>query len=299
VPYSTLRARVNGTSSVGARHGRKPLLTAVEEKKLADFASNRASMGYGVGKVQFMQYAGALASKYGRQFKRGTPSQKWWRLFRCRNGRLSLRQPEATSTIRHKCMETVRVAKYFVALEGELLDKQLMLAPSRVWNMDETGLTLDHKPRKVVAATGIKHLQSCTSGNREMLTIIATANAAGKCLLPHIIAKGKTVKALANFQQEQAPVGTTWSVSDSGWTKQGIASLWFKENFLKNIGEERPQMLILDGHDSHNFVELIELAVVNNISLVELPAHTSHWLQPCDGTVFGPLKITTILPARI
>ena len=49
-------------------------------------------------------------------------------------------------------------------------------------------------------------------------------------------------------------------------------------------------MLILDGHDSHNFVEIIELAIENQISLVELPAHMSHWLQPCDRTIFGPLK---------
>ena len=67
---------------------------------------------------------------------------------------------------------------------------------------------------------------------------------------PHVIAKGKTVGALQQFQMHQAPTGTTWSVSDTGWTKQGIASLWFKENFLKNIGNERPQILILDGHDS-------------------------------------------------
>ena len=45
------------------------------------------------------------------------------------------------------------------------------------------------------------------------------------------------------------------------------------------------------GHDSHSFVGLIESALQNDIILVELPAHTSHWLQPCDPTVFGPLKI--------
>ena len=28
----------------------------------------------------------------------------------------------------------------------------------------------------------------------------------------------------------------------------------------------------------------------NQIKLIELPVHTSHWLQPCDRTVYGPLK---------
>ena len=122
--------------------GRQPLLTEELETKLADFASNRAAMGYGFGKSQFMQYAAALGNKHGRGFKRDRPSQKWWFLYNRRNKRLSLRQSEGTSTIRHKCMEPLKVAKYFVALESELASKELLAAPSRIWNMDETGLTL-------------------------------------------------------------------------------------------------------------------------------------------------------------
>jgi transposase len=57
--------------------------------------------------------------------------------------------------------------------------------------------------------------------------------------------------------------------------------LWF-EHFLKNIGQARPQVLILDGHSSHNSIELLQIAKANDIILVELPEHTSHWLQPLD-----------------
>ena len=108
--------------------------------------------------------------------------------------------------------------------------------------------------------------------------MIGTVNAAGGSLPPHI-----TVT-------EDAPEGSTWSVSDSGWTKQGIALLWFKESFLPNIGSHRPQVLILDGHDSHNFIELIDSAVENDIHIIELTARTSNWLQPCDRTLVRPLK---------
>jgi len=76
--------------------------------------------------------------------------------------------------------------------------------------------------------------------------------------------------------------GSTWSVSDSSWTKQSIALLWFKVSFLPSNGPDRPQLLILDGHDSHNFLELIDTAVKNQIHILELPAHTSNWQQPCD-----------------
>lgn len=63
---------------------------------------------------------------------------------------------------------------------------------------------------------------------------------------------------------------------------KGISLLWFENVFLKNIGEERPQILIFDGHDSHHHVELIESARENQIILMEMPAHCSHWLQPLD-----------------
>ena len=59
---------------------------------------------------------------------------------------------------------------------------------------------------------------------------------------------------------------------------------------MPNIGTDRPQVLIVDGHDSHNSVELLSVAIDNNIEIVEMPAHCSHWLQPLDHTVFGPMK---------
>lgn len=152
------------------------------------------------------------------------------------------------------------------------------------------GVQLDHKPCKVVAAKGVKYFHSRTSGNRETITIIGAINAAAHAIAPHVIVKGKTKRPLNSFQTQNSPNGTTWSWLDSGWTKQGIALLWFTNSFIPNIGNERPQVPILDGHDSHNFIELIDIAVENQIDIIELPAHTSNWLQPCDHTVFGPFK---------
>lgn len=102
--------------------------------------------------------------------------------------------------------------------------------------------------------------------------------------------KGETQRALHGFDLRSAPDGAEWSVSTKGWTKEGIAKLWCETVFLPNIGPERPQVLKLGGHDSHNFVKLIELAISDRIEIVELPAHTSNWLQPCDRTIFKPLK---------
>ena len=120
--------------------------------------------------------------------------------------------------------------------------------------------------------------------------MIACVSASGKSIPPHLIIKGKTQKSLNGFNTESAPPNTNWSCSESGWTKQGLAKLWFTDSFLPHIGPHRPQLLVLDGHDSHNFLELIKIAIQNEIEIVEMPSHTSHWLQPCDRTLFKPLK---------
>jgi hypothetical protein len=291
VPRTTLRDRLDGRVALGAKPGRKPHLNFSLEEKLVDYASNRAKLGIGFGKSQFLQYAGSLAKKHKMNFKQGTPSNKWWRLMRRRHGgKILLRQPEGTAAVRHQCMDAVKVSKYFFALNSVLSATGIAGQADRIWNMDETGLQLDVKPRKVIATKGTKHLHSRTSGNRETITVIACVSAAGKALPPHIIVKGKTQRSLMGFNTEVAPQGTNWSWSETGWTKQGLAKLWFTNTFLANIGPDRPQVLVLDGHDSHNFLEMIELARENQIEIVELPSHTSNWLQPCDRTLFKPLK---------
>lgn len=290
IPRCTLQMRLAGKTEEGTKAGRPTMLSHDQEKKLVDYACNRAAMGIGFGRRQFIKYAGNLAAKHRVHFKRGQPSNRWWRGMKSRHGNLKLRQPEGTAAVRHQCMDAIKVSKYFEALKTTMHDCNLQFKPQNIWNMDETGVQLDFKPGKVVAAKGSKYLHSRTSGNRETITIICAISAAGKSIPPHVIVKGLTRRSLNSLQTENAPEGTTWSCSDSGWTKQGIALLWFKNSFLPNVGEERPQMLIVDGHDSHNFLELIDVAIENNVHIIELPAHTSHWLQPCDRTVFGPFK---------
>ena len=58
-PRTTLRDRLAGRVSMDAKPSRKPLLDNPMETKLIDYASNRAKMGIGFGKNQFLKYAGA------------------------------------------------------------------------------------------------------------------------------------------------------------------------------------------------------------------------------------------------
>ena len=47
---------------------------------------------------------------------------------------------------------------------------------------------------------------------------------------------------------------------------------------------------MLDGHCSHESVELLDLAKREQVHILALPPYTTHALQPLDRTVFGSLS---------
>ncbi len=65
---------------------------------------------------------------------------------------------------------------------------------------------------------------------------------------------------------------------------------WFSGVFLRNCGPDRPQILIMNSHSSHETLGLLERAKQENIHILALPPHTTHHLQPLDESVCGPLK---------
>ena len=54
--------------------------------------------------------------------------------------------------------------------------------------------------------------------------------------------------------------------------------------------DDQPVLLIYDGHKSHVAISVIEWAMAHNITILVLPAHCSHILQPLGVGCFGPLN---------
>ena len=177
--------------------GKKPVFGPELETKLADYAGNRAALGIGFGKRQFLEYAGQLAKKHRIKLKHSQPSDKWWRLIKKRNKNLRLRRPEGTAAVRHMCMHKDKVSKYFSALHGVLEKRGLLHKPSSIWNMDESGLQLQHVPRSVVARKGTRYLQSRTSGNKETIRFSYILCSTGKHTLSVLVPVGRLFVKIA------------------------------------------------------------------------------------------------------
>ena len=87
------------------------------------------------------------------------------------------------------------------------------------------------------------------------------------------------------------PKGALYGTSENGWMDTNLFASWFKQGFIKwTAGSPRSLLLIYDGHMSHISLEVVDVAIKNQVHLLCLSPHCSHLLQPLDVGVFKPLK---------
>lgn len=131
-----------------------------------------------------------------------------------RNPQLTLRSPEPTSLSRATSFNKTNVSKFFENLTN-ILEKNPDIGPELIWNLDETGLTNVHKPKKIIAVRGEKQVGKVTSGERgETVTACCAINAIGNHIPPFMIFLRK------NWQDRMinnGPAGTVGVTHSSGW----------------------------------------------------------------------------------
>lgn len=163
--------------------------------------------------------------------------------------------------------------------------------PSRIFNVDETGVQIVTQGGKVLARKGSRNVQILASAERgSNTTIVACCNAIGDFIPPMVIFKGSRKPNPDSLGQ--LPVGSLVEVSKSGWIDKDLFLAWF-EHFISHLPRRLPNekvVLIMDGHRSHESNTLFAEALVNDVELISLPSHTSNRLQPLDVSVFGPFK---------
>jgi len=123
-----------------------------------------------------------------------------------RHPELAVRHPEPTSMDRAIGFNKPNVDKFFNILKNELTKNSV--TAERLWNADETGLTIVHRPGKIMAKSGVKQVGKITSGEKgETVTIMCAVNAAGTYVPPMMIFKRRrmTELLLKGSPQERLP----------------------------------------------------------------------------------------------
>ncbi|KAJ8306526.1 LOW QUALITY PROTEIN: hypothetical protein KUTeg_017071 [Tegillarca granosa] len=264
VPESTLRDRTRGNVSLDANPGPDRLFSYEEEKELS-ILNIQHLLAMAIQNQKFSEFAVACKK---RNLSETPLSERWFYGFMKRWPDLHLSKPQKLSMIRAKSASKE--------------------TPQRIYNIDETGLSLEHSPPKIISAKDTKP-QACTSSRSSNITIIGGGIAVGNNIPPYYIFPGKRWN---DSFLDGTPAGSSGECSESGWSNSSVFHNYMTRHFVKyvTVSKDEPLLVLYDGHKSHIQLTLIERAKKNNIILFVLPPHTSHLTQPLDVGCFGPLK---------
>lgn len=289
VPRTCLTRRLNNNDSLKKRGGQS-VFTPEQERALADRIVRLCDIGFGMTREDVLRAAFDFAeqSKIKNNFNqtKRAAGKDWFLGFIERNP-LSLRKPQGLSRPRAEGLNPVDVQDYFDKLRTALTEAGTVSKPQMIYNVDETGCAMNNRQtQKVVAKTGSKLVVKQTSVERgELVTIVACCNATGQYIPPMAIFKGKKFH---KEWEEGFPPGTRVSMSESGWINEELFLVWLQH--FQNNRIPGCCVLVLDGHASHKSLPVLQYCEKNNITLMALPSHTTHRLQPLDRSFFKPFK---------
>ena len=287
IPKSTLHDHISGRVHPGAVSGAPRYLDDEEEDELVRWLEGCAQIGYAKSIREVRAIVGAIVAKKNN-LDSMVVSHGWWDCFRQQHPHLTLRSGETLAYRRAVSTNRVVIDKYFDLMEEIFERNNLLKKPNLIFNADETGMPLQHRPGRRIAVRGQKHVHVIGSGDKTQVTVLACANATGYTMPPMIIYKKKNLTAQLRAHEVE---GTIYGLSLTGWMDGELFHEWFHCHFLQYAPAGRPLLLLLDGHSSHYKLEFIREASTQGVIVFCLPPNTTHVCQPLDVSPFNALKV--------
>lgn len=299
IPRTTLLSKTSGKIPVDCRMGPSTILTSQEETLLVQWILSLAKVHQPVTKEQLLDSVQLilLQQKRANPFTDGRPGRKWFESFLKRHPKITQRVSQNLTPSRENVTEE-QIRQWFDEVKTYLESKQLtniLDDPTRVFNCDESAFFLQPKGGKVLAKRGASSVYTAgTNDDKENLTVLVTANAAGDLGPPMIVFKYERIPA--HIAQSVYNVDKTWGIgrSESGWMCGSTFYEYITNVFVKwldNHQIKRPIVLFVDGHVSHMTMPLSKFCLQNGIEVLALYPNSTHLLQPMDVSVFKALKV--------
>ena len=281
VTRTPLQQRISGKVQVDAEMGRPSLLGAEVEKLLLEWVDGMVDRGYPVSRGDIDDKAKQLQPNL-------KCSNSWFDTLKKNNpDSLSLRRTEQLDRLRAGALNPEVVQHYSDMVEA--LIEKLGLTPDNIWNMDETGCSMNQNKLYTYCRRGRRQVYASTAANREHVSIVSAVSASGEYLPEFFIFKGKN-----DFDAlKDANPDADFKMSEKGYMTDEVWPFWCK-HFIDCLPpkEERGYvLLVMDGYGSHcSRSAMLEIFLEHKIICLGLPAHTSSSLQPLDVGIFGPFK---------
>ena len=217
--------------------------------------------------------------------------RSWAKYFLSRHKDIKIKKSHHLSVARAMCANEPNIRKWFDTEYKPLLRELGINSPEQIWNCDETGVTNVPNEDMVVAEVGFPSQKTVSAEQGELSTILTFVNGVGNVCPPLIIHKGQRVQ---QYWEEGKPVDFTLAATTSGYIDKHRFHIYSLKwvIWMKNRGFlGRKNVLILDSHKSHVYnIGFLEEMVENHISVISIPPHTSHLVQPLDSTPFADFK---------
>lgn len=299
LPPSTQWHRDHGRQSRKDKAVKQQLLTPREEQAIVDYVLRADRNGF-PARVKDLRYyaaillrrracAGGQASDAGVSTRRLTPGKDWPQAFCKRHPELKVARLRALDWKRHDKNIYAKIVKWFDLMRQQLAERSVL--QENVYNMDETGVLLSVLgSSKYLISSELQKAHRGTSSQRTLITAAECISADGRSLPPLIIFPGVNLRS--NWVCHEAPEWR-FACSKKGYMNSAINLEWMQtvfEPLTRERANGRPRILISDGFDTHESLEVLTFCFEHNIILCRLPSHTSHKTQPCDAGVFSPMK---------
>lgn len=215
VPRSTLENKVKGKTPLGRKMGPSPVFSEKSEEMLVNWVKAMAVRGFPVWKEDLLKTVGQITKELNipNTFSNGIPGRKWLYLFLKRHPSISERTVEKLSRVRANVSEDC-VRKWFAEVEAILEEegsKSVLMHPSRIFNVDESGFMLCPKSEKVLAIRGQKNVYEIVNGSeKECITVSVVVGSDGTIAPTLIVFPGKRLP-----QGCKVNVPEDWSLAKS------------------------------------------------------------------------------------
>ena len=123
------------------------------------------------------------------------------------------------------------MSTYFEEL-GNILNKyDIKNKLQFIWNVDETGTSLDHNPTKILARAG-SNPHCVASGKSTTNTVIGAVSALGETMPPYVIFKGDR---LSKDIRKDGMDGTEYRSSQTGWSNSSLFLDFSTNHFMHHV----------------------------------------------------------------
>ncbi|EDO00500.1 hypothetical protein SS1G_06902 [Sclerotinia sclerotiorum 1980 UF-70] len=215
---------------------------------------------------------------------------KWIYRFQKRHPELKICYSHQLESNRTKETTPENIQTWFDTFCIRLIERKYEL--DDIYNIDETGFGVGSTQSiRIIIDSTQKSNWKVTAGKQEWITAFECVNAVGKALSSMIIFKAQNTNSV--WIPKDTPQSWQFSTSTNGWTSNSHGLEWLKRVFepeSKKVSDDRPRLLIMDGHSSHITSSFIAFYIEKEIDLLILPPHCSYLLQSLDITVYGLMK---------